>query len=232
MTVARAGRVSGAATLVALVVAAAACGVGVDDSPRALPLEETTTTVATAPSSGQFSTVLYLLREGKLMPLIQELPDPSTETALAALLQAPREDSGQLSTSIPSGTELLSVDRRGDRVVVDLSSDFDDVVGLSRQQAIGQMVMTITQQLPAVAVEFRVDGRTITVSSPSRGDVNEVGQCDFAGLLADLDEAIAAGIPAPALIELDARRTELMGFCAAEAATSTTATAVPGTPGG
>lgn len=226
----RALRTIGAVAAGVLAATVVACGVGVDDAPRALPLAETTTTEVTSPSSGQFSTVLYLLREGKLMPLIRELPDPSTETALAALLQAPREESSPLSSSIPSGTELLSVDRRGDRVVVDLSADFDNVVGLSRQQAIGQMVMTITQQLPTVGVEFRVEGETITVSSPSRGDVNEVGQCDFAGLLANLDEAIAAGIPAPALIELDTRRTELDGFCAA--APSTTATTVPPTAGG
>lgn len=222
-------RCAAAVGVLVAVVLAAACGVGVDDQPRALPLTETTTTTATSPSSGRFTSVLYLLREGKLMPLIRELPDPSLETTLVALLRPPRSDQGPslLSTSIPSGTELLGVQRRNGRVVVDLSADFDNVVGLSRQQAIAQMVMTITEQAPDDPVEFQVEGETITVSSPSRGDVSAVGQCDFASLLASLDEAITAGLPAPALIELDARQGELDGSCQVP-----TTTAPPPPPGG
>jgi hypothetical protein len=161
------------------------------------------------------SAVLYYVREGALMPVQQELPDRSAFTVLSTLMQPPdaAATSVGLSTSIPAGTELLGTRRSNGRVTVDLSSAFDNVVGLSRQQAIGQMVMSATQASGVDTMAFEVDGRTITVSSPLRGDRTDVDECDFASLLAAPQDAIAAGLPEQAVNQLIDRRVELEERC-------------------
>jgi hypothetical protein len=193
---------------------AGACGVGFDDEPRSLQEEASTTTAPASPSVGSLTTVLYYVREGALVPVEQELPDRGPATMVTALSQPPDVDPDTgLGTSIPAGTELLGTRRDGDRLTVDLSSEFDKVVGLSRQQAIGQIVLTVTQKESIERLEFQVDGETITVSSPLRGDTTEVDACDFAALLASPDDVRDAGLPDGSLEDLDQRRTELDSAC-------------------
>jgi hypothetical protein len=208
-------RVTAIAVAAVVVVLAAGCGVGFDDEPRAVQQESTTTTSPSTPSAGRVSAVLYYVREGALMPVQQELPDRSAFTVLSTLMQPPdaAATSVGLSTSIPAGTELLGTRRSNGRVTVDLSSAFDNVVGLSRQQAIGQMVMSATQASGVDTMAFEVDGRTITVSSPLRGDRTDVDECDFASLLAAPQDAIAAGLPEQAVNQLIDRRVELEERC-------------------
>lgn len=211
----RAVRLVTAAVLVGIALSvASACGVGFDDEPRSLQEEASTTTVASSPSVGRLTTVLYYVREGALVPVEQELPDRGPATLLTALSQPPDADPDTgLGTSIPAGTELLGTRRDGDRLTVDLSSEFDKVVGLSRQQAIGQIVLTVTQEDAIERLEFQVDGETITVSSPLRGDTTEVDACDFAALLASPDEVLDAGLPDGSVEDLDERRSELDSTC-------------------
>jgi hypothetical protein len=199
----------------AVVLVAGGCGVGFDDEPRAVQQESTTTTSPSTPSAGRVSAVLYYVREGALMPVQQELPDRSAFTVLSTLVQPPDAAATAigLSTSIPAGTELLGTRRANGRVTVDLSSAFDNVVGLSRQQAIGQMVMSATQASGVDTMAFEVDGQTVTVSSPLRGDRTEVDECDFASLLAAPQDAIAAGLPEDAVNQLIERRVELDERC-------------------
>ncbi len=208
------GRLTALVAAVAVLVVAG-CGVGFDDEPRAVQQESTTTTSPSTPSAGRVSAVLYYVREGALMPVEQELPDRSAFTVLSTLVQPPDAAATALglTTSIPAGTELLGTRRAEGRVTVDLSSAFDNVVGLSRQQAIGQMVMSATQASGVDTMVFEVDGQTITVSSPLRGDRTEVDECDFASLLAAPQDAIAAGVPEDAVNQLIERRVELEAGC-------------------
>ncbi len=202
------------AALVAASVALGGCGLGFDDQPRALQEEASTTTVADSPSGGRLTTVLYFVREGALVPLEQELPDRSPATLLSALAQPPEPGAVDgLGTSIPAGTELVDTERDGELLRVDLTSEFDNVVGLSRQQAIGQMVLTVTQQSAVERLEFLVDGETITVASPLRGDTTVVDECDFAALLASPDDVDGAGLPASSIQDLDERREQLAADC-------------------
>lgn len=205
----------GAAWVLALVLTlvVAACGVGVDDEPRAIEEEATTTTVPASPSVGSLRTVLYFVREGSLIPIEQELPDRSPATLLSALAQPPRGSATVLGTSLPAGTELLGASREGDRLEVDLSSQFDNVVGLSRQQAIGQMVLSVTEQGGIETVEFAVDGETLVVSSPRRGDTTEVGECDYAALLASPDDLVGVQLPPESIPDLERRRAQLIETC-------------------
>ncbi len=201
----------GAVLMVAVLLGG--CGLGFDDEPRALQEEASTTTVAATPSVGRLTTVVYYVREGALVPLDQELPDRNPSTLLTVLAMPPSAGPSGLGTSVPAGTEVLGTTRAGDRLIVNLSSNFDNVVGLSRQQAIGQMVLTVTGQGAVEQMEFQIDGDTITVSSTRRGDTTVVDECDFAALLASPDNLAAAGLPEQSLEELRTRRADLDRNC-------------------
>jgi len=204
------------AMIVALVaLAAGACGVGVDSAPRQLAVTSTTTTTTRAPAPGGVESILYYVHEGTLIPAATELPDRDLSTVLSALLlppPAPVAASGAV-TSIPAGTTLLGVVRSEGRLTINLSAAFDNVVGISRQQAIGQMVLTATQRNEYDTVEFQVEGKAIPVSSPLRGDTPVVTACDFAPLLADGDDLEEARLTDGMTEVLDERRTSLAGTC-------------------
>ncbi len=194
---------------------AAACGVDVDSAPRPVRTEPSTTTTSSLPERGRAEVVLYYVREGTLLPVIDELQSRGLEPTLRALLQPPDGSVAMvgLGTSIPAGTELLGVERSDGTLRIDLSDAFDNVVGRSRQQAIGQLVLTATQVADVRDVVFEVDGEQITVSSPTRGDRTVVGACDFRSLLATVDDASAALLPYDSLKVLEQRRVQLDAQC-------------------
>ena len=217
--------------LAALTWLLVACGVDVDSAPRAVHTEaSTTTTSAVAPDEpdeanstttsglspgGRAEAVLYYVRESTLLPVLDELPDRGLDSTLNALLQPPDGSVAMvgLGTSIPAGTELLDVTRSDGMLRINLSDAFDNVVGRSRQQAIGQLVLTATQISYVDDVTFEVDGEQITVSSPSRGDRTVVDACDFRSLLATVDDASDASLPFESLEVLEERRVELDHEC-------------------
>jgi hypothetical protein len=176
-----------AASLVAAVLAAASCGVTLDDAPRALGLPPTTTTAAPSPAAGQHPVTAYYVSEAQLVPLTKLLPDRSIETVIGSLLEPPGDGLRGLASSIPPGTRLVGLQREGDQVAVNLSEEFDNVVGVSRQQAVGQIVMTLTELDGIGEVMFRVAGQDVLVTSPLRGDTDVVGECDYASMLMAAD---------------------------------------------
>jgi hypothetical protein len=193
----------------------AGCGIGVDGGPRDLEIASTTTTTLAAPSTGRVVSILYYVNEGTLVPSSTDLPDRDLSTVLEALLMPvpPSVASTGTLSSIPAGTELKNVVRDGDRLTINLSAAFDNVVGLSRQQAIGQMVMTATERNQYDAIEFQVEGEPIQVSSPLRGDTPTVTACDFAPLLATADDAANADLSTEMTEVLDTRRDRLAETC-------------------
>ena len=199
----------------AVAVLVAACGVDVDSAPRPVQTEPSTTTTSSPTPSGVAEAVLYYVREGTLLPVIDELPDSGLDSTLGALLQPPSGSIAMvgLGTSIPAGTELLDVEQTGGVLRINLSDAFDNVVGRSRQQAIGQMVLTATQVSDVKQVSFEVDGEQITVLSPARGDRTEVDACDFRSLLATVDDATSAAPPYSSIEVLAHRRIELDKEC-------------------
>lgn len=201
----------------AVAVVLVGCGVDLDDEPRALNLPTTTTTTSPNPSAGRFPTVLYYLADGKLLPVVKDLPDRSLTTVLTALLEPPAGSNAAqgLSSSIPAGTELLGFQRDHNLLAINLSGSFDNVVGLSRQQAIGQIVLTMTELSDITDLQFRVEGEEITVSSPVEGDSASVNACDFKPLVSTVEEAVARleRLPVIAIDELDERLQDLDRTC-------------------
>ena len=203
------------AALAALVAVVAGCSIGTDSSPRGLAVSTTTTVADSAPTSGGAAAVLYYVGDGKLVPVSQSLPDRRLGTVLSALLETPEPIGGLggLGSSIPTGTELLGLQIDGDTVAVNLSKEFENVVGPSRQQAIAQLVMTATEFPEIDSLRFLVDGKPIQVTSPTQGDTTTVGACDYESLLPTADEARLAALDAAAVERLNLRRNNLSQRC-------------------
>ncbi len=191
------------------------CGVGVDSNPRVLQPGSSTSTTPAGPTAGRVTSVLYFVNDGSLVPQISELSDRSLQTVLEAELLPPKAGSemdGTL-TSIPAGTRLIDLREVGDTLTMNLSSEFDNVVGLSRQQAIGQLVLTATERSNVNTLRFEINGDPIQISTPARGDSGTVTACDFTPLLATEDDAINAGLDTETNRILVARRVSLQTSC-------------------
>lgn len=203
-----------AAAVAALTLAA--CGLASDDTPRALTVSTTTTQPTATPTSGGTAAVLYYVAGKSLVPLSRNLADRRPGTVLNALLEPPgnAETARGITTAIPNGTELRGLTTDGDTLEVDLGSDFENVAGPGRQQAIGQMVLTATEFPEIRRVRFRVDGKPVQVTSLTRGDTAVVTECDFAELLPAAEEARDLDLEPSVDQRLALRRADVERRCA------------------
>ncbi|UDY35950.1 GerMN domain-containing protein [Dermatobacter hominis] len=201
----------------ASILAVTSCSIGTDDEPRALAVSTTTTTLPAAPTSGGATAVLYYLREGQLIPVSLSLPDRQVQTVVETLFESPEPglDALDLTTSVPIDTQLTSLELEDGTLTLDLSEEFDNVVGPSRQQAIAQIVMTATEFGNVERVRFQVDGDPIQVATPTRGDATTVTACDYASLLPDPTDVESVGLGSATLQRLELRTSKLETTCPA-----------------
>jgi hypothetical protein len=201
-----------------LAVALAGCGIPLDDTPRAMKSSNAGAgPIVTVPPVGDTSAYVYLLLDGSLIPAPRDVEARTAGPVLDAVVQppTPEETARGFITQVPMGTEVLGSVQNGDLLNVDLSSEFENVIGRARQEAIGQIVFTATE-LPGIAeLTFSIDGTPLQVNSPTRGDVERVMDCDFLSLLPTDDKISAAGISTEAARRVIIRRQSLMERCPA-----------------
>lgn len=180
-----------------------------------MDLVVSTTTTTEAAEAGDQTVILYYGLDESIVPVPAHVPDDQVSTLLRQLLKPPPKDGEDslLRSSIPAGTRLRSATQRGTVLVVDMSEDFGNVVGASRQKAIAQIVLSATQLDRIREVRFRIDGEDIQVPSPTRGDVDTVGACDFKGMLATVDQVTDADLGEETVIPLVFRRDRLLRVC-------------------
>jgi len=145
---------------------------------------------ATDTGTGDSRAMLYLVKDDLMAGAIRDVTDRQPNTlaeALAAQPDAAARSVGLVS-QIPPGLEVRSIRRTDDGLIIDLSDVFDDVIGTARQEAVAQFVFTLGDSDVVRTFQFRIDGRPVLISTPARGDVPEVGECDFVGLLPTDDE--------------------------------------------
>lgn len=206
------------ALLATIVVVLTGCAIGTDDSPRDLVVSTTTTAVPLTPTNGEAQAVLYYLRDGQLVPASLSLPDHGMGTALNALFKTPnpKGTTRDLTTSIPAGTRLNSQHLEGGTLSLDLSSEFDNVVGPSRQQAIAQIVMTATEFPDVDRVRFSVGGKGVQVATPTHGDTAVVTDCDYRSLLIKQSDVDGTTLDPATAQRLKLRQENLRQSCPAD----------------
>lgn len=141
------------------------------------PETSTTTTTTTSPAVETEVVVYFMLadpEEGSgpfLVPVYRgSQPNADPAAVLAALLDGPtgEEETGipAISTAIPSGVTVNSIEVSGGVAAVDLSGSFGDGGGsLSMFSRLAQVVYTLTRLPDIDSVQFSLDGTVVDVFS-------------------------------------------------------------------
>lgn len=150
-------------------VAASACAVGTDGSPRDIdPAARIELRNATDQAAGVGSgrARIYLVSPDsssapqKLQPVSRDVSETVSDL-VQALLGGPNatELNGQLRTALPNGTKLLSTSIRGSTATLDLSGDLQSLSGNSLITAMAQLVLTASEASGISDVRIRVEGK-------------------------------------------------------------------------
>lgn len=206
------------AALTAALVAVTSCGVPLDDAPRALATTTTTkplpsTSVAGSDDTGP-SAFAFFISEDMLVSLSVDVPEATPTDVLSALFAGtPTGTNSEIVTQIPKGTRLLGTRQVGSTLVVDVSSEFDNLVGSGRAQATAQIVMTATDLAGIDQVALRIGGQPTQVFSPARGDADEVAACDYISLIPTEDVLARQAIDKRDRQHMTSRRNTLLTTC-------------------
>lgn len=139
--------------------------------------ESTTSTApsTTAPSSSTVKpaaktteVTAYFLHDEKLVAVHRRVPaTPAIATAaVRALLAGPTaaERARDIWTAVPAGTTLNSITIKNGLATVDMSKAYESGGGsLSMASRLAQVVFTVTQFPGVQRVQFRLDGKAVTV---------------------------------------------------------------------
>lgn len=178
---------------VALVILGS-CGVPLESSPEAIPAEDLPDGLR-APASTEPAEVVdrepvdvWFVRDAVLRPSRHRVDPPVTpQAALAELLSGPTEaeQNRALRSAIPDADAVIAVDVAGGLAIVELAPTFADIPASDQVLAVGQIVLTLTDQRGVGRVRFVVEEDTIAVPLPS-GDTadDSVSRDDYLALVA------------------------------------------------
>lgn len=190
------------ATLAALVVLAAGCGLSEDGDPEAIapdnvppdlldPNPPTSTTEPASPDTTPVTVWFLEERSGEvpvLTPVQRDIADPARAgQRIGALLDQPPTEEEQddgISTFIPSGVRLLNteLDQSRQLLVVDLSQEIFDIEGQGLSNAFAQLVWTAAELDGVRQVRFQVDGEDIQALDASGSEQTVVNTGDYRSL--------------------------------------------------
>lgn len=168
--------------VVVAALAATACGIPTDSSPRRLDdvpfgLVVPPTTVPPnepTPSGSTYTAQLYYVyaTSSRLASVEVDLPLATTSqeqarVVLETLVSGPRDNLPMRSSLRPDGQ--LSVTVRGSLATVELDRSVQDLSVDEQLLAIGQIVLSLTRVSPIVEVEFTSNGQPVSALLPGLG---------------------------------------------------------------
>ena len=193
-------RRSAVATLVAIAAfGCTACGVPLQDdasplSPDQLPdgLRPSASTIVGEQvpdtSADQEPVDVWFVREDRLASARHRIDPPVTpERVLAELLTGPTEaeQDRSLRSAVPDAAVVTSVSVAGGVATVGLAPEFSDIPASDQVLAVGQLVLTLTDQRGIGRVRFVVDDAQIAVPLPSGESSDQsVSRDDYVSLAA------------------------------------------------
>jgi hypothetical protein len=199
-----AGRRLGAVVALALVLASpamASCGVPLQDEAELIPIDETPVGLR-PPEAGGSPPVdqrelidLWFGRGDQLALVRRRVIAPVTPlVASDALLAGPTdaERNQSLRSALVDAEAVLDIEIARGQATVSLSSEFSVIPAADQVLAIGQLVLTLTDQRGIGRIRFVVDGASITVPLPNgRSRAGLVSREDYLGLV-ERDEVPAS----------------------------------------
>lgn len=171
-----------AGVLVGLVVAG--CGVDPQQAPEPVPRDRLpAASPSPSPSTAAARGRVWGAREGRLVPVFTELPGTGLRSRVRAVLSLTELPGGPL-TSLRPGTRLVGVSRSGDLAVVSLSDELGEVPADDLPLALGQLVLTVTEDPEVRRVHVRVEQVPIVyVDATGRQISRALVRSDFAELV-------------------------------------------------
>lgn len=163
----------------------AGCGVSSQDAPEPVPAERLPSSVRPSPAqAGAVRGRVWSARRERLVPVTVDLGGPDAASRARALLSlaGPAE---QPPSELPLSTRLLSVRQEGDLVALQLSREAGDVPAARVALALGQVVLTLTEDPAVRRVQVQAEDRVLTLLDGSGRPVQRpLERADFAGLVA------------------------------------------------
>ena len=181
-----------ALVLVGVVALTAACGVPIDDDPRALPddrvpfglLDPAPPSTTTTGPTGSTPATVYMVAGDRLTAVVRQVPAPiSADKVLQALLAGvrPEEAARHVGTAIAALTRGSVVEEAVGRVRVDLTPAFLSAGTSEPALAVAQIVYTVTGAPGVTSVTFAISGRAVEVpAGDGTSRSGPVGRADFA----------------------------------------------------
>jgi spore germination protein GerM len=177
--------------LLAVILLAAGCGVPIESQPHPVTLPNRASPSAVgqpAATAGTATQLLYLVQDGRLVPVTRAVPtEPDPSDQLHALLAGPTDTEREkgLSSAL-LGTELgLTVELRQRQARVELATSLDGTGRTDDILALAQIVCTLTTNQAVDTVVFTRSGEQVEVpradSSLTRGPLTAA---DYSSLIA------------------------------------------------
>ena len=165
----------------------ASCGVPIEPQPQALdksqvpygllaPSTGSTSTPPTTPEPSGLLTPMEIYLLGASGKLVARPRDVSLQTPLQGiigqLIAGPTagESADGLTSGIPVGTRVLAAWITDGVATVDLSSNFNQLTGGDRIEAVAEIVFTATAQLGVTSVSLQAAGKQVAMPAGTGTD--------------------------------------------------------------
>ena len=161
--------------------------IATDDLPAALRTSTTSSTSVPPDEAGSGAVTVYWIRDKMLVPEAIEFESvPDVERVISLLERGPTstDQAPEVRSAVSQAQVIRSVSRDDERVIVELSDDFAEVVGSDQVLALGQIVATVTAVPGVTEVEFQRGGASLEVPVPDGSLVQRpVTRADYITLL-------------------------------------------------
>lgn len=188
-----------AALAVGVALVSTACGIPFED--EASPLTETQLPDGLRPSSSTVAEQeepaapadlepvdVWFVRDDRLVASRHRIEPPTTpDRVVAELLTGPTdaEQNRALRSAVPDAAVVTSVSVAGGVATVNLAPEFADIPASDQVLAVGQLVLTLTDQRGIGRVRFAVDEAQIAVPLPTGESADQsVSRDDYISLAA------------------------------------------------
>ena len=186
----------------------ASCSIDAEGSPRDIAVHDRgdlSSSFNQAAGAATGSGRIYLLspevlgQQRTLQSVARDVGDTPSD-ALGALFEGPNADELQekLRSAIPPGTQLLDVGLRGDELIVNVSSEFQQATGEALIDGVAQVVLTASEITGVSSVAITIDGVSQQWPAGS-GELQSapLTRYDFPGLVLSSQPAFPS-VPSPA----------------------------------
>lgn len=192
---------------IALALVAGACSITAESTPRDIPVRDRGDLHADfdqAAGAAVGSGRIYLLspevlgQARKLQSVARDVGDTAVK-AMQALFEGPNTQELQdlLRSAIPTGTRLLDVSQQGSQLIVNVSSELQQLTGEALIDGVAQIVLTASEITGVNSVTIAIDG-TPQQWPAGNGELQSapLTRYDFPGLVVSSQPAFPS-VPSP-----------------------------------